>query len=197
MEEFDWNDRGGGDCGSDDHDPLDGLIADYLAARLDPQQGRASSAFRISANDGPFSRPGPLTDRRWLVVTAAVAAASLLVVIWIRRQPAAADQGSVESFPLVVAGQSAPRNEAPTSEPGEVHVERVAVTARAEPRLLEEVVRFRTLDEGIVVIDGRRPVRKLRRQWFQRVAWFDASTGARLERIVPREELVYVDIPVN
>ncbi|HEV3024182.1 MAG TPA: hypothetical protein VGX76_17015 [Pirellulales bacterium] len=197
MEEFDWNDRGGDIRGSDDHDALDALIADYLAARLDPQRGRASSAFRISANDRSFSRSRPLTDRRWLVVTAALAAASLLIVIWTRHQPAAVDRGGVESFPLVVAGQAGPHDGAISPEPGEVHVERVAVTARTEPRLVEEVVRFRTLDEGIVVIDGRRPVRKLRRQWFQRLAWFDASTGARLERIVPREELVYVDIPVN
>jgi hypothetical protein len=63
------------------------------------------------------------------------------------------------------------------------------------PLIIERLLRSRTLDEGIVLIDGRTPARKLRRQWYERVEWYDRARGARMERIVPREEVVFVRIP--
>jgi hypothetical protein len=62
--------------------------------------------------------------------------------------------------------------------------------------LVERATRSRTIDEGTVLI-GQTAVRKLRRQWWERVEWFDPAHGARLERFVPREELSFVAIPVN
>jgi hypothetical protein len=181
---------------SDDGDPLDRTIADYVSRRLDPQFGRALTTFRNS-NDRSVRRLGSTSDRRWFVAIGTIAAVALAIVVWTRNQRDAVPHVAVDSGPLTVAGVTAPRDDVALPGPEGVQVERVSVTARAEPRVVEELIRLRTLDEGIVLIDGRRPVRKLRRQWLQRVAWFDANTGARLERIVPREELVYVDIPVN
>ncbi|MEX2560172.1 MAG: hypothetical protein WD403_09675 [Pirellulales bacterium] len=70
-----------------------------------------------------------------------------------------------------------------------------ALATVSEPLIIERLLRSRTLDEGTVLIDGRTPARKLRRQWYERVEWYDRARGARIERIVPREEVVFVRIP--
>jgi hypothetical protein len=184
-------------------EPCDPLVAEYLSRRLDPQMGRALAAFRGAAIRSQADEPRPPRHRRWLGGTAALAtAATLLVVVVLGgRRQAIRPPRVVHPSPTVVrlppALLDGKRDQQQTPEPGEVHVEQTAVTARSQPRVVEELVRYRTLDEGIVVIDGRRPARKLRRQWLERIAWIDEASGARLERIVPREELVYVGIPVN
>ncbi|MEX2121022.1 MAG: hypothetical protein WD847_15630 [Pirellulales bacterium] len=70
-----------------------------------------------------------------------------------------------------------------------------ALANLGQPLIIERLLRSRTLDEGTVLIDGRTPARKLRRQWYERVEWYDRARGARMERIVPREEVVFVRIP--
>jgi hypothetical protein len=191
------------DFNSDMHEPFDSRVAEYLSRRLNPQTGRALAAFR-SAATGPSARqPTSPHRRRWFGGAAALAAAAALAMVMVlgQRRPEQGPPRVVEPSPAVVRLPPTllddELDKQPTPVPGEVHVEQAAVTARAQPGVVEELVRYRTLDEGIVVIDGRRPVRKLRRQWLERVAWIDEASGARLVRIVPREELVYVGIPVN
>ncbi|MEX0712372.1 MAG: hypothetical protein WD278_08475, partial [Pirellulales bacterium] len=70
-----------------------------------------------------------------------------------------------------------------------------ALASMGQPLIIERLLRSRTLDEGTVLIDGRTPARKLRRQWYERVEWYDRARGARIERIVPREQVVFVRIP--
>ncbi|HVC97648.1 MAG TPA: hypothetical protein VND64_28510 [Pirellulales bacterium] len=191
------------DFNSDEHEPFDSRVAKYLSRRLNPQTGRAQAAFR-SAATGPSARqPTSPHRRRWFGGAAALAAAAALAMVMVlgQRRPEQGPARVVEPSPAVVRLPPTLLDDElgkqPTPVPGEVHVEQAAVTARAQPGVVEELVRYRTLDEGIVVIDGRRPVRKLRRQWLERVTWIDEASGARLVRIVPREELVYVGIPVN
>ena len=66
----------------------------------------------------------------------------------------------------------------------------------AEPLILGHILKTRTRDEGTLLV-GHTPVRKVRRQWLERVEWFDPQNGARVQRIVPREEILFVPLPIN
>lgn len=62
----------------------------------------------------------------------------------------------------------------------------------AEPVLVGQQLQWQTIDEGIVYLDAHTPVRKLRRQRFEKVEWYDAARGARVQMIVPHEEVQFV-----
>jgi hypothetical protein len=65
-----------------------------------------------------------------------------------------------------------------------------------EALLLGRALKARTRFEGTLLV-GHTTVRKVRRQWLERVEWFDPQHGARIQRIVPREETLFVPLPVN
>jgi len=68
--------------------------------------------------------------------------------------------------------------------------------AAAEPVRLEQ--NWSQLSyEGVVVPDGRTPLRQFRRQTLEHVQWIDASNGTRTEMTIPREEVILIKAPVD
>jgi hypothetical protein len=66
----------------------------------------------------------------------------------------------------------------------------------AEPVRVEEdwsQVRY----EGIVVPDGRTPLKQFRRQAIEHVQWIDAASGTRTEMTIPREEVILIKASVD
>lgn len=72
----------------------------------------------------------------------------------------------------------------------------VGGAAAGQPLVLGRALTSRTFDEGTLLV-GNTPVRKIRRQWMERVEWFDSRNRARVQRIVPREEVLFVPLPIN
>lgn len=68
--------------------------------------------------------------------------------------------------------------------------------AAAEPVRLEQ--NWSQLSyEGVVVPDGRTPLRQFRRQTLEHLQWIDASSGTRTEMTIPREEVILIKAPVD
>jgi len=51
--------------------------------------------------------------------------------------------------------------------------------------------------EGIVVPDGRTPLKKFRRQAIEHVQWIDAASGTKTEMTIPREEVILIKASVD
>ena len=51
-----------------------------------------------------------------------------------------------------------------------------------------------TIDEGTFLVDGRVPVRKLRRERVEQAMWYDAEMDARVQVSVPREDVMFVEM---
>lgn len=197
------DEAGDNDMNEHDDDPrLDALLQEYFAGRLNGQLGRAAERFRQGTNVSlPEPRPSRTVIRRGSLVgwTALAAAAAVLLIVARARfvapprpehviQPIA---GQESSEPTVAEVPDDPVDDKPSVTPA-------LVQTRQDARLLvERTVRTRTIDEGTVAVAGRPPLRKLRRQWFEREEWFDPVRGARVEQIVPHEEIVFVAMPVN
>jgi hypothetical protein len=172
------------------HDPL----RQFLSRQLDPQLGRTIRHFHARAQ-----RPALARRAGAIVLTAAAAAAVFFVV---RGLNGSGHDGQDEAAAPVAPG--APQDALPQEV--EVAADSASVPDRegmqpapADPRVategsfvLERVWGWRTLDEGLVPLSDNLSVRKFRRQWLERVAWFDSEHQARLELIIPREQVVLV-----
>lgn len=193
-------------------------LTDELRCRLDPQVGRAAPYFleRYAARD---VRPRKHRRRRGAVVgafAAAMAACCAAVALWRagrdddrpvgigRQQDVATAIGKAASRVDEIGasnsqGSGNDGRAVPALSP-DVSVARTAHaggTASPPPLLvIGRSARGRTFDEGTLLV-GRTPMRKVRRQWLERVEWFDTQHGARLQRIVPREEIVFVPLSIN
>ena|SRR5258706_8066927 len=163
---------------NDPEDTLDQLLHEYLRDRLDPQLGRAESYFVQKAN-AP-ARGVPSRPHRLLIwgLWAAGAMAASVGIVWgvaVHRAPPIP--------PLRVTRDSSPRV---TSAPS-------ASASTGIP--IEQVVTYRTIDEGPAVLENQGPMRQLRRQVLQTVQWYDPQTKANVQITVPREQVVFVPMP--
>lgn len=180
-------------------DPLGPLLRNYLSARLDGQLGKAEARFVARHFDAieplPAHRPTPRRGRLFAAVAAT--AASISVAVWcgfhVGRQPAEDRAGGEnqelpavprEASPVVPNARIAADKPLPETASGEASF--------AEPVLVGQQLQWQTIDEGIVYLDAHTPVRKLRRQRFEKVEWYDAARGARVQMIVPHEEVQFV-----
>jgi hypothetical protein len=192
---------------------LEMRLGDELRNQLDRQIGRAAPHFlkRYAArSNGPRVRRQRYARR---LAALAVAAAILCTacVVWQRGLPW---NGSDEPVgELVVVATHADIHEIPAnhvddapmpaseeaetdlSSDSELGVAR-GHTGVAEPLVVGRILKTRTLDEGTMLV-GRTPVRKVRRQWLERVEWFDPQNRAHVQRIVPHEEVMFVPLPIN
>lgn len=186
-------------------------IREELHRQLDGQLGRAARHFRQRHEIGIHRVETGRSRRRWIVPLSAVAAAACLVLIFGRYL------GREISQPPQNRQTATKLPEATTPPAGDKHAESdanqqaavasadaitdaVTVAAPAAtsspPLLVARALRSRAIDEGTLLLDGRA-VRKIRRQWLERVEWFDPQHGARLERIVPREQVVFLPLSIN
>jgi hypothetical protein len=51
--------------------------------------------------------------------------------------------------------------------------------------------------EGVVVPDGRTPLRQVRHRVLEHVQWIDAAGGTRTEMTLPREEVILIKAPID
>lgn len=206
-----------------DDDALDDLLREHLKRQLDPQRGRGSTVLAIHARRPPFHARRVRRPLLYLLAACLAISAILGFALRSRDESTRRSLGDGKSKarhvntrqrtpgqPLAananaVAGPSRRilphKDQATTSQQatkvGSARDER----ARDELALaqglvkVEEVLRFRTVDEGTLLIDDRLAVRKIRRQWLERTAWVDARHNVRMEQIVPREEVVLVGLP--
>ena len=168
-----------------------------LRQQLDPQLGRAAPYFLTRCATSTDVRRGGRGRRgRFWAGVAAVAATccAVLVALDRARPPALEPQPNrkVVAAPAVSAADE-PGDEPSADQESPGNGDRMSA---AEPLVLGRALSSRTLDEGTLLV-GRTPVRKVRRQWLERVEWFDPQNGARLQRIVPREEVLFVPLPIN
>ena len=201
------------DFGSD----LGRQLTDELRCRLDPHLGRAAPFFfeRYAVRD---ALPRKRRWRQGAVVgafAAAMAACCAALALWHsgRDNARPVEPGRQEVLAAVPhastrpdgagAGKSADSPEAnhdvPVVSPDDGLERPVTTASSASPAPLLVVgrsTRSRTFDGGTLLV-GRTPMRKVRRQWLERVEWFDPQHGARLQRIVPREEIVFVPLSIN
>jgi len=158
-------------------DPLDQLLQEHFRGQLDPQLGRAESYFLQKAKP-PEHSVRSTYPRRALVwgLWAAGAMAASVGIVW------------------GVGIHRAPPNPRVTHDP--VPRPSPAPSASASVAIpVEQVLSYRTLDEGSVLIENLGPARQLRRQVMQTVQWYDPQTKANMQITVPREQLVYVPMP--
>jgi hypothetical protein len=53
------------------------------------------------------------------------------------------------------------------------------------------------VNEGIVYLDPETPARRMRLSYLDTITWEDPSSGASLQRSVPREEIYFVPVTAN
>jgi hypothetical protein len=182
---------------------LDRRLTAWLGSQLDGQLGRAEACFARSGVSAPLcGRTSRSLRWAWLAVGAAAAAIALFV--WQAGMLETADPPQAEAPPRDASAskQVADSSSSSPTKSAEKFADaayRGAISLAPDPKrlVLDQSVQWRTLDEGIVMLDDRTPVRKLRRQRLERVQWFDAARGATLEMLVPHEEVVFVALPVH
>lgn|SRR5487761_1091746 len=189
---------------------LEAQLDRELRSQLDRQRGRATPYF-LARCRGRAARRG---WHRSIVRFAAVAAACCAgLFVWRQTRPAPApvrpDKKTVV-LATPAAAQVEKADGATSSEPGraigvgtisqrdgaEEAPDFASGAAARQPLVLGRALSTRTLDEGTLLV-GRTLVRKVRRQWLERVEWFDPQNGARVQRIVPHEEVLFVPLPAN
>ena len=189
-----------------DDDELDARLRKEFHRRLDGQLGRAARHFRQNLEAQAHRPAVERLSLRWIATVSATAAAACLVLVVGRyagrndsqvprdRQTA----GQTATAPQTALNLAVDKDTASGAEPEEAvaAIDTLALASAAQPLLVARALRTRTLDEGTLMLDGRA-VRKVRRQWFERVEWFDPRYGARLQKIVPREQVVFLPLSIN
>lgn len=196
----------------DDQDVEPGFEAQVRAElqnQLDRHVGRAAPYFLERCASGNVGGRRRLS---WVGVVVAAAACGAAFVAWQQTRPPVAGPGDNKAVVLATPKftPGATRDGTALIEPkvAEPEVRNASDGAEAhpapssvrsdvrQPLLLGQAFSTRTRDEGTLLV-GRTPVRKVRRQWLERVEWFDPENGARVQRIVPHEEVLFVPLPIN
>lgn len=191
---------------------LEAQLREELHRQLDGQLGRAARQFRERHAVGVHRVKAGRARWRWIVPLSAVAAAACLVLIFghhLGRETSQLPQDRQTATKMPEATMPPAGDEPVAShasqQPKVANAEAIdhvdaaaapAATTSSPPLLVARALRSRAIDEGTLLIDGRA-VRKIRRQWLERVEWFDPQHGARLERIVPREQVVFLPLSIN
>ena len=108
------------------------------------------------------------------------------VIFW---TAAAAGLAAAAAVTMAVLNLGGPTKPPPLPPPTES-------VAAAEPVRVEQ--NWSQLSyEGIVVPDGRTPLKKFRRQAIEHVQWIDATSGTKTEMTIPREEVILIKASVD
>jgi hypothetical protein len=165
---------------NDNLDPLDATLRPHLARTLDAQRGRAGDAFAAALRRGAETTPAsirrPATrDRRFW----AIGGAGGLV------GAAAAAMLTIAMLGPIAPGEHAPATLGPPA--------RQVGAADASP--LRHAIRWRTVDDGTVYVNGDAPARSIRQQRLDQLEWFDPRLNARVEVSLPRDEVTLISLP--
>ena len=159
------------DVNIDESDNLDRLLHDYFSAELDSQAGRAGAGFRLHLLQARAA--APRRRRRHMTFGWAVGIVGTAL---------AASVAVLTAAPALWRSSGA---STPGRDPG--------VVAEPAPVTYTQVV-GQTIDEGTYLVDGRVPVRKLRRERVEQAMWYDAEMGAHVQVSVPREDVMFVEM---
>jgi hypothetical protein len=141
-----------------------------------PLVGRVAAVLAAE----PQTRRGPLAGwRAWILPAAA---AALLAV-------------TVTSIPFLVREPDATAAPATATSQQQVTTT-VASSAKLQPVRATNVL-YEAVNEGIVYLDPETPARRMRLSYLDTITWEDPSSGASLQRSVPREEIYFVPVTAN
>ena len=173
---------------TDEDAGVDAAFRDYFSSRLDGQLGRSAAHFhRHLRGAGTGSGPGGGTRRRspgfgpgggWVVGIVGGALAASIAALW--------------------AGPSlrfyAPDRPAADPAPTAINTAGPQQGSRAGSGLQVEELTLcsQTSDGGTVLLDERTAARRLIRKELKQTRWLDPSTGASIEKIEPRQDIMLI-----
>ena len=173
---------------SDDNDDagakLDGLLRDYFASRLDGQLGRAAAHFHRhlgGGSTGTGAGAPPRTRRHhynpgggWVIGIVGSALAASIAALW--------------------AGPSL-RLYTPRPDPVPPAISVASNDTEPPPLEMDELTLCsQTRDGGTVVLDGQTAARRVIRRELKQTRWTDPTTGASLEIIEPRQDIMLIQL---
>jgi hypothetical protein len=171
------------------------VLRDYLSSRLDGQLGRAAAHFHRHlgghhTGTGATPGAGPSTRRRhyynagggWVIGIVGSALAASIAALW--------------------AGPSLRLYTPAPNGPGATSPDHLQVASTGDPvssngsdlEMDELTLCSQTRDGGTVVLDGRTPARRLIRRELKQERWVDPKTGASLEIIEPRQDVMFIQL---
>ena len=181
---------------NDDGDAkVETILRDYLSSRLDGQLGRAAAHFHrhLGGHDtgtSPSPGAGPSTRRRhhynagggWVIGIVGSALAASIAALWAGPSlrfytPEPNGPGATSPNHVQVASNGA----APASRGTGLEMDELTLCSQ-------------TRDGGTVVLDGNTPARRLIRRELKQERWVDPKTGASLEIIEPRQDVMFIQL---
>jgi len=147
---------------NDNDNKIDILITRHLGKQLDRHVGRAQKAFLAE-----------VTQRRRFSIPRYWAAAAILLIM------------------ATIAGVYALKNLFLAPRPDETKI----VGPISEPPPLAPIaqsVAWRTMDDGLVGMNGDIPVRQLRRQVVEHLKWYDEKRNTTVELRQPQEQIMLI-----
>jgi hypothetical protein len=181
--------------GTDDEDAtLDGVLRDYLSSRLDGQLGRSAAHFHrhLRGAGGTGSGPAGTPRRRssgfgpgggWVVGIVGGALAASIAALWagpsLRFYTPNDPAGNPPGIAINVATNAGAQQGA----------------AGASGLQMEELTLCsQTSDGGTVLLDERTAARRLIRRELKQTRWLDPRTGASIEKIEPRQDVMLIQL---
>lgn len=183
--------------GTDDEDVrVDAVLREHLCSRLDGQLGRAAGRFHAhlrgsgsGAGLGGGSRrrsPGFSPGGGWVIGLVGSALAASIAALW-----------AGPSLRLYTPpGTARDRTSGATENAAVVPTPVVSALASSgiDFQMDEQTLSRQTRDGGTVLLDGGRPARRLIRRELRQTRWVDPRTGASLETIEPRQDIMLIQL---
>ena len=149
--------------------------------QLRPKSVPAALIGRIATDlDQATARPGLFASwRSWILPVAASLALAVTVTsipFLVRDREVEAGSPAVSAGPGQVAKTSTDRPMKP------VHATNVLYDA---------------VNEGIVYLDGKTPVRRMRLNYLDTITWENPNGGSSLKWTIPREEIYFIPVAAN
>jgi hypothetical protein len=183
--------------GTDEQDAaLDAALREYFCSRLDGQLGRTAANFhRHLRSGGAGTGSGPAAGPRrrspglgpgggWVVGVVGGAQAASIAALWagpsLRFYTPAGPAGSPAGTAMITEAHERPADSRPGAGTG-LQVEELTLCSQ-------------TSDGGTVLLDERTAARRLIRKELKQTRWLDPRTGASIEKIEPRQDIMLIQL---
>src|SRR5688572_11079436 len=165
-------------------DPLDAMLRTHLAAKLDPQRGRARLAFEthLAATAPRQARSAPLRTRVWVIGVVGTALAASIAALWAVPVAWRTDVKPVVNGNLQVSQAKVPL---PTPTP-ETNRGAIAPISTQWEQVSSAVCSV-SQDKGVLLIGNEVPARVVQQYETQRMQFVCPTRGVRVEIVVPRQ----------
>jgi len=181
---------------SDDDATLDAVLRDYFSSRLDGQLGRSAAHFHRhlrGAGAGSGTGLGRARPRRspgfggggWVIGIVGGALAASIAALW--AGPAlrfyTPPGGAISPGGTALNTSAPPRGASPASHLPASHLQMEELTLCSQTR-----------DGGTVLLDDRTAARRVIRKELKQTRWVNPETGASIERIEPRQDVMLIQL---